>query len=214
MPPSLRSDAAANRARIVTAAQEVFGEHGVDAPLSDVAKRAGVGIATLYRRFPERSDLVEEAFRDAFARYERNAQDALAEPDPWRAFVALVEGMARIQTVNRGFGHLLQTAPLTQAAGHSRLRGYRGVVAVIERAQQAGVVRADLSPEDLPVLSFAVEGIREATSVDLVDAWRRHVALFLDGCRAASGTSRLPPAPAPRLLQRAMIRARRRRGQR
>jgi len=206
----LRADAAANRDRVVAAAQKVFGEHGVDAPLSQVAQEAGVGIATLYRRFPDRGALVDEAFRDVMARYQANADEALAEPDPWRGFVMLVVGMGRLQTENRGFGHLVRSAPVEPGTGRARLRGYRSVVAVVDRARAAGVVRADLRPEDLPVVSFAIEGIREVTSEDLPDAWERHVALVLDGCRPQPGSHPLPPAPDARRLQRAMLRARRR----
>lgn len=213
--PPLRADAEANRARLVKAAQEVFSEQGVSAPLTEVAARAGVGIATLYRRFPDRSDLVAEAFQDVETRYAANADAALAEPDPWLAFAGLVERMAALQAENRGFAHLVQSFPSTGSAdrrGRSSRReaGYRKVVQVIDRAVGARVLREDFSPEDLPVLTFAVAGIIETTRDDLPEAWRRHVQLFLDACRP-DAASPLPPAPEPMALQRAMLRAARRR---
>ncbi|KQU70903.1 hypothetical protein ASC58_03890 [Phycicoccus sp. Root101] len=224
-PPPLRVDAEANRARIVQAAQAVFAEQGVSAPLTEVAARAGVGIATLYRRFPDRADLVAEAFDDALRQYEASADLALTDDDPWAGFVGLVERMAALQAENRGFTHLIQSVPLgrgssTAARGSSgrrelgssgrRERGYRTVVEVIDRAKSSGVLRADFSPEDLPVLTFAVAGVIETTRDDLPEAWRRHVALFLDACRPIAATP-LPPAPEPIALQRAMLRAARRR---
>lgn len=211
--PPLRADAEANRARIVSAAQEVFAEQGVGAPLAEVAARAGVGIATLYRRFPDRSELVAEAFDDALNRYEASADEALAEPDPWTAFAGLVARMAALQAENRGFTHLIQSVPLARGSSGRRERGYRTVVDVIDRAKEAGALRDDFSPEDLPVLTFAVAGVIETTRDDLPDAWRRHVALFLDACRpdAAVPATPLPAAPEPLALQRAMLRAARRR---
>lgn len=211
---SLRSDAESNRRRIVAAAQQVFGERGVSAPLTEVADRAGVGIATLYRRFPTRAALVEEAFEDAFERYDASADLALAQSDPWLAFAGLVERMGALQAENRGFTHLIQSSvPLGHRRDGRRERAYRKTVQVIDRARAAGAIRDDLSAEDLPVLSFALAGILDATRDDLPEAWRRHVALFLDGCRPAIGVP-LSPAPVPRELQRAMLRSARRRQQR
>jgi AcrR family transcriptional regulator len=207
----LRADAASNRERIVDAARRVFGRDGVSAPLTSVAAEAGVGIATLYRRFPERDALVQEAFGEALAQFQRSHERALVDPDPWAAFAGLVTDLGEIEARSRGFTHLVQSAirPLRGPDGE-RERGYQAVVEVVRRAQEAGVVRAELTPEDLPVISFAIAGILETTRDDLPDAWRRHVALVLDGCRR--GTSNpLPAAPAPRLLQRAMIRSARRR---
>lgn len=203
-----------NRRRIVAAAQQVFGERGVSAPLTEVAERAGVGIATLYRRFPTRASLVEEAFEDAFARYDESADVALAEADSWEAFAGLVERMGALQAENRGFTHLVQSSvPLGHRRDGRRERAYRKTVQVIDRARAAGAVRNDLSPEDLPVLSFALAGILEVTRDDQPDAWRRHVALFLEGCRSEAAVP-LPSAPVPRELQRAMLRSGRRRQQR
>jgi AcrR family transcriptional regulator len=208
----LRADAELNRARIVSAAQEVFGEKGVSASLTEVASRAGVGIATLYRRFPDRAALISEAFEDAFARYDASADEALAADDAWEGFAGLVERMGALQAENRGFAHLIQsTFPLGRASGGPRERGYRKVVAVIERAKTAGVLRDDLSPEDLPILSFALAGIIDTTRDDLPDVWRRHVALFLDACRPGTGRPALPAVPDPIHLQRAMLRSGRRR---
>ncbi|MEO7269459.1 MAG: TetR/AcrR family transcriptional regulator [Knoellia sp.] len=210
----LRADAESNRRRIVSAAQQVFGEQGVAAPLTEVADRAGVGIATLYRRFPTRQALVEEAFEDAFAAYDASADMAVAEDDPWEAFAGLVERIGALQAENRGFTHLVQSSvPLGHRRDGRRERTYRKIVEVFDHARTAGAIREDITPEDLPVLSFALAGILDATRDDLPDAWRRHLALFLEGCRPAPAGV-LPPAPAPRILQRAMLRSGRRRQQR
>src|SRR5450759_3121061 len=84
----LRVDAERNRARIVEAAQAAFAEHGLDVPLEDVAEGAGVGIATLYRRFPTRDDLIAACFERRLADYARQAEEALEAPDGWSGFCA------------------------------------------------------------------------------------------------------------------------------
>lgn len=217
MPPArdaadrpLRADAADNRARLVAAAQQVFGTEGVDAPLTRVAQVAGVGIATLYRRFPDRDSLIAAAFDDVLERYSRNAQAALDEPDPWTGFTTLALGVGHLAAENLGFSHLLQAAaPMRRGRPGSMPPGYETVSAVVDRAKAAGAVRDDFSIDDLPVLSFALAGIIETTRDDAPDTWLRHATLFLDGCRP--GASPLPPPIDPTRLQRAMIRARRRR---
>lgn len=207
----LRADAAGNRARIVAAAQQVFGEEGVAAPLTRVAERAQVGIATLYRRFPDRDSLISAAFDDVLERYRRNAEQALAEPDPWLGFTTLVLGVGELAAENLGFAHLVQAAtPVRHRSGYAVPPSFETVRAVLDRAASAGVLRPDFSVDDLPVLSFALAGIIEATREDAPDAWRRHALLYLDGCRPP-GLTALPAAVDPAHLQRAMIRARHRR---
>src|SRR3978361_2560967 len=85
---TLRADAARNREAIVEAARAVFAEHGLDAPLDEIAKRAGTGNATLYRRFPTRGDLVAAVFADRMAEHLDAVQAGLADEDPWRGFAS------------------------------------------------------------------------------------------------------------------------------
>lgn len=210
--PPLRADAASNRVRLLEAARTVFGRDGVSAPLSAVAEEAGVGIATLYRRFPERGELVAEAFADALAQFEASTAHALAADDPWDGFADLVTAVGEIEARNRGFTHLIQSEvrPL-RGLGGDRAAGQHAIAEVIRRGQDADVLRADLTAEDLPVISFAIAGILETTRDDVPDAWRRHIALLLDGCRADGRRTPLPPPAPPRALHRAMLRSARRR---
>ena len=210
-PRRLRADAATNRDRVVAAARTVFARDGVAAPLTAVAHEAGVGIATLYRRFPDREELVAAAFGDALREYDASALEALAALDPWDGFAGLVTRMGEIEARNRGFTHIIQSQSLPVRRRAAEVDpGYLAVVEVVRRAHDGGVLRPEVTADDLPVISFAVAGILETTRDDLPDAWRRHVALVLDGCRAGAGPP-LPPAPDPRALQRAMIRSTRRR---
>lgn len=210
-PRPLRADAAGNRERILDAARCVFARDGVSAPLTAVATEAGVGIATLYRRFPDRGELIAEAFADALAQFEASTGHALAADDPWDGFADLVTAVGEIEARNRGFTHLIQSEARPLRGLGDRAAGQHAIAEVIRRAQDAGVLRPDLTPEDIPVISFAIAGILETTRDDVPDAWRRHVALLLDGCRADGRRAPLPPAAPPRALHRAMLRSARRR---
>src|SRR4051794_5050937 len=100
--PTLRADAAANRRRLVGAAPAVFAERGLDAPPDENARRAGVGNATLYRRFPTRDALLAAAFEERLAEYARAAAAALRAPDPWTGFCGYVERACAMQAADHG----------------------------------------------------------------------------------------------------------------
>ena len=103
----MRADAARNRAAIVAVARDVFAEHGLEAPLEAIAARAGVGIATLYRRFPTREKLVAAALVEKITEYAEAARQALATPDPWDGFAGFVERICELQAGDRGLSDLL-----------------------------------------------------------------------------------------------------------
>src|SRR3954469_21233993 len=111
----LRADAARNRAAIVVAARDAFAEHGLDAPLDEIARRAGTGNATLYRRFPARGDLVAAVFADRMAQHLDAVGPALANDDPWDGFASYFLTAAAMQAEDRGIADLvtmdLSTAP-------------------------------------------------------------------------------------------------------
>jgi AcrR family transcriptional regulator len=93
----LRADAERNRAAILAVARDVFAEQGLEAPLEMIAARAGVGIATLYRRFPTREKLVAAALVEKIALYAQAAEQALAVPDPWAGFAGFVQRICELQ---------------------------------------------------------------------------------------------------------------------
>src|SRR3954470_24106863 len=99
----LRVDAERNRQRVVAAASEAFAELGLDVPMDDIAKRAGVGVGTLYRRYPTRADLIAAAFEAKMCAYADAARQALADPDPWHGFCTYVEDVFAMQAGDRGF---------------------------------------------------------------------------------------------------------------
>ncbi|MDQ3787939.1 MAG: TetR/AcrR family transcriptional regulator, partial [Actinomycetota bacterium] len=99
----LRADARLNRDRILDAARQAFAARGLDVPMAAIARRAGVGVATLYRRFPTREALITAVFGDQLTHCLSVVDDALADPDPWRGFCSAIERVCAMQVADRGF---------------------------------------------------------------------------------------------------------------
>ncbi len=202
----LRTDAERNRSRIIDAATAAFARRGLDVPLEEVADEAGVGIGTLYRRFAGRDALIGACFEHRLAQYAQAAEDALAAPDAWTGFAGYVERICAMQAADRGLADVLnRSLPNAKALEAHRSRGYELSVQVIERAQAEGTLRADVVAEDLALLFMANAGVVEVTRGAARDAWRRFLAIVLDGLRS-EGASALPAPPTPRQTMRAMRR--------
>jgi len=205
--PVLRADAARNRARIVAAAREVFAERGLDAPMEEVARRAGVGVATLYRRFPTRAALIAGAFEEKMTAYANAVEQALAEADPWHGFRGYVERVCAMQTDDRGFTNVLTlTFPSAKRFEAARARAYDGFVELIRRAKAAGKLRADFVPEDLVMLLMANAGVITATGDAAPQTSRRLVAYVIQAFAAPTAAEPLPDPPTPRQMYRALLR--------
>ena len=171
----LRVDAERNRLRIVEAAQAAFAERGLDVPLEDVAGRAGVGIATLYRRFATREDLIAACFERRLDEYARAAEQALEAADGWSGFCAYVERICAMQAADRGLKDVLtRTFPNARALEANRERGYDLFLRVIERAKAEGTLRADFVPEDHVLLLMGNAGVVQGAGDAAPDAWRRY----------------------------------------
>jgi AcrR family transcriptional regulator len=180
----LRADAERNRTALLSAAREVFGQHGLDASLDEIARRAGVGNATLYRRFPTRRDLIAEVFAGQMTEYVDLAEVALAHPDPWTGFVDYLTRVFEMQAADRGLAELLVNARADDDERLAELRraAQRGANDVIGRAQRAGLLRSDFTRQDLSLLLRANTGVVQRTSAP--DAWRRHLDLVIGGLAA------------------------------
>jgi AcrR family transcriptional regulator len=203
----LRADAERNRERILAAAREVFAERGLDAPLEGIAERAGVGQATLYRRFPRREDLIVACFAPKLAEYAQAAESGLAAPDAWSGFCGFIEHVCAMQAADQGVQDVLTTTfPTGRAVEEERAAAFTQVSELVRRAQAEGKLRADFGPEDLILLLMANAGVVQAMRNAAPDAWRRFVGLMIDGFRAERAHP-LPPPPTPAQTYRAMLRA-------
>jgi AcrR family transcriptional regulator len=202
----LRADAARNRAAIVAVARDVFAEQGLEAPLEAIAARAGVGIATLYRRFPTREKLVAAALTDKVAEYAEAAEQALAVADPWSGFAGFVQRICELQAGDRGLSDLL-SMNLSADEQFEQLRRTANdrVITLIERAKADGSLREDFAGEDLVLLLIATAAVMDVTRSDAPGAWRRFVALALDAFRRQDSPG-LPDPPTTAQLTRAMFR--------
>ncbi|MBQ0827109.1 TetR/AcrR family transcriptional regulator [Streptomyces tagetis] len=195
-PSALRSDARENRERVLKAARAAFAEQGLDVPLTAVARRAGVGVATLYRRFPTREALVTAAFADQLAECAAVLDAALADPDPWRGLCALVETVGSLQAADRGFtAAFLARFPDALDHHRERARAERGLTLLVRRAQEAGALRADFDPSDLVLLLLATDGVTARTGPAAAAASRRLSAYLLQAFRAGPHAPLPPPAP-------------------
>jgi AcrR family transcriptional regulator len=203
----LRSDAERNRARIVAAARTVFRRDGLNASMASVAREAGVGIATLFRRFPTKEELVAAVFADRMDAYVDAVGIALDDPDPWHGLAGFIETVCAMQAADYGFADVLtMTFPTAKVLEGRRNQAYEAVVQLIGRAKAAGQLREDFSPEDLVLVHMATAGVVNATGDTVPHAWKRVVALMLQAFEAPA-RGPLPDPPEPRDLYKAMLRA-------
>ncbi|MGH3339645.1 MAG: TetR/AcrR family transcriptional regulator [Propionibacteriaceae bacterium] len=202
----LRVDAERNRLRIVSAARQAFAELGLDVPLEEIARRAGVGIGTLYRRYPTRAELIAAAFEPKMTAYADAARQALAEPDPWRGFCEYVERICAMQAGDRGFTTALtMTFPTAKRFEADRKRAYADFIALVERAKAAGKLRADFVAVDMSMFLMANAGVLTATADAAPETWHRLVGYLLQAC-AAQAAQPLTDPPTSRQMYRAMLR--------
>jgi AcrR family transcriptional regulator len=191
----LRADAARNRARVLDAARTAFAEAGLDVGVEEIARRAGVGKGTLYRRFPTKEALVRAIFEDLLDDLDRLVEEVALEPDAGEAFQRFLEGAARKQASNQGFfdvvAQRLGAAALTP---EQRRRFLTAIARPLRRAQAEHRVRADLVPEDVQMifrmLGATTRPASDGSSMD--DHWPRYVGLLTDALRPDTAT----PLPA------------------
>ena len=201
-PPRLRADARRNLDRLLAAARDVFAEQGPGAPLDEIARRAGVGIATLYRRFPDRQALVRAVALDAWRSAAREAQQALAsEPS---AFAALARYMHRALDLRIGavMPLLAGSVPPDEEVRRARDQSATGLQQLLDAAQAEGTLRPDAAFAEVGLLLIRLSRpLPNPFPRGLDDALaHRHLELVLDGLRAAGPKARRPlPGPAVRL---------------
>jgi AcrR family transcriptional regulator len=179
----MRADAVRNRERLTAAAGELFAERGVDVPLDEIARRAGVSIGTLYNHFPSRGALLDAVLPDWVAEVDRLADAALSDPDPWQGFAGFMHGLLALQAGNRSMNDAIARTPVgpVDVAGECGRTG--GVLeSVVNRAREAGVLRSDFGAGDLATMIGAMSKVIAMSNGD--DAvWRRHLGFVLDGLR-------------------------------
>lgn len=182
----MRADAQRNRQQLLTAAADLFAERGVDVPLDEIARRAGVSIGTLYNHFPNRGALLDAVLPDWAAELDRLAEAALADPDPWRGFAGFMDGLFDLQARNPSMNDAIARTPVGPVDVASECGRTGGVLeSVVNRARQAGGLRPDFAAGDLAMMIGAMSKVI-AMSGGNDTVWRRHLGFLLDGLRAKS----------------------------
>jgi AcrR family transcriptional regulator len=194
----LRKDAARNRQRILDAAYELFAARGLSATLNDIAHHAGVGVGTVYRHFPDREQLIDGLFEQRIDEIAVLLEEALGDPDPWRGMTSFLERNLALQARDRGLRELI----LGAAGGFERLARARARLSpigaqLIARAQEAGALRADLEPQDLPLIQLMLSSVIDISHDVAPELWRRYLAIVLSGLRADAGAAEPLPAQPP-----------------
>jgi AcrR family transcriptional regulator len=180
--PRMRADARRSRVKLLQAATAAFAEHGADAPLDDIARRAGVGIGTLYRHFPTRLDLQAAVYTSQVQTVCEAADELLVSTDPEQALIAWVHALAAYLVTKRGLANaLIGAVGKDSELMNGCMTAMRNAAErLVDNAKQAGVLRADVSARDLLRL---VHGIAVATEQSPEDT-DRLMTLMLDGLRS------------------------------
>jgi AcrR family transcriptional regulator len=189
--PRLRKDAELNRSRIIAAAREVFRDRGIGATLNDVARSAGVGVGTVYRRFSDKEELVDALFEDMIETVDAYTRAALAEPDAWVGLTVALEKVCEVQALDRGLREVMLgtgRGPERQAQMHERVAPM--LDQLVARAKEQGGLRPDIVAPDFPALQLMLGAVTE--HIGEPELWRRYLALLIDGMRARPDLTPLP----------------------
>lgn len=185
----MRRDASRNRERLLEAAAQVFAENGLQGTVEDVARLAGVGMGTLYRRFPTKEALIDELVATILADVLQDARDAREAPDGQglRQFLVAVG-----ERQEHPHGRLPRILDSERQAGPTR--EIQAEIAVLLADGQAhGRVRADVVPGDVFAIVWSLRGVIEATRGVAPDAWRRHLEIILAGIGPSSAALTVEP---------------------
>lgn len=199
LPHTLRSDALDNRERILDAARAVFASAGLNVPMREIARRAGVGPATLYRRFPTKQDLVTEAFTEEMRHCRALADEGLADPDPWHGLQHVIMQACETHARDRGFTEaFMTTCPKALDFAENRTYALKAIAELARRAKESGHLRPDFVLDDLIMMLMANRGIQAGSTAARVAASRRFAAFVIQAF-ATSPNQHDPLPPAARL---------------
>jgi AcrR family transcriptional regulator len=177
----LRADARRNRERILKAARAVFGDHGLEAQMDDVAKRAKVGVGTVYRHFPTKEALLDALVRERFEEIAGFAEEALRHDDAWTGFTELIWRAAERNAVDRAFCEIVAFNDQSRIVEETGLA--RHTATLMDRAKAQGNLRADATQMDIPILMAGCGSVMQIHPSPAI--WRRYLTIMLDGLRAS-----------------------------
>jgi AcrR family transcriptional regulator len=209
----LRADAERNRQRILDAAVELFAERGLQVGLDEVAERAGVGVGTVYRRFPDREALIDALFQARVEEFIGIAEEAAADPDAWAGLTRFIERGTEFHGRNRALKELMFSAPGGRDwVDRVRARIRPIVGRMVKAAQAQGRLRPDLHTLDVPMMTLMLASVMEFTAGLGTESWRRLLGIVVDGLESSRESHTvLPEKPISQAaLAEAMLRSGRR----
>jgi AcrR family transcriptional regulator len=186
----LRADARRNREKVMKAARAVFAEQGVEAQMDDVARRADVGVGTVYRHFPTKEALLDALTDELFETMALHVRTLLDHEDPWEAFQEAMWFGASKTAGDRAFSEIMAATRPTPHTCPGKEDLYVTVGELMRRCKEAGQMRSDAIIDDVPLLMCGV-GSASHMEHPHPDAWRRHLRIVLDGLRAEAASRQL-----------------------
>jgi AcrR family transcriptional regulator len=193
MTAPLRADAERNRQRLLAAAKELFKTRGLDVTLDDVARQAGVGTGTAYRRFPNKDALIDALMTDRIAEIGQIARECLDEPDPWIGLTSFFHRALALQAADRGLKEVLFTPGRgRERSNHARRQIAPVVTKLVRRALDAGVVRSDMATTDVAVINYMLNMVVDLGRHIEPDLYKRYLTIVLDGLRPRDDLTPLP----------------------
>ncbi|MEU4692268.1 helix-turn-helix domain-containing protein [Actinoplanes sp. NPDC023714] len=192
----MRADAARNRALLLTAAEEAFAEHGMDASVADIAARAGIGKGTVFRHFPTKDDLLAAVMLDRMDALTAAGRGLLESADPGAALLEFLTLAADRQQRN-DMTVLQQANAVNARLTEARTAMFTLIDRLVTRARDAGAIRPDITGADVVLLMCAPGHVAGFAPNPVPDLWRRYLSIIFDGLRPAGATPL--PIPPPRM---------------
>jgi len=177
----LRADARRNRERILKAARHVFADQGIEAQMDDVAKRAKVGVGTVYRHFPTKDALLDAIVRERFEEIAVYAEEAARNPDAWAGFCELIWRSAERNAVDRAFCEVVAFTDKSSIVEETGLAA--SLDSLMRRAKAEGKLRADATEMDIPIMMAGAGSVMRIYPDPAI--WHRYLTIMLDGLRAS-----------------------------
>ena len=188
--PHLRADAQENREHILMSARRIFSEAGLDVGMREIARQAKVGPATLYRRFPTKQALMDEAFSIELRECRQIVSDGCENANPWLGFVSTLERLIALNVQNKGFvDAYTATTSATQPIAAHRRDLLRMLAGLVRRAQEMGSLRPDFRISDVTLILRAAHGLTSGDRTARESAGRRFAELAIDACAARGGNT-------------------------
>ena len=178
--------------------RSVFTERGLDATLNDVARAAGVGVGTVYRRFPDKESLIDALFRERIDNLVTVAEDACTAADPWQAVVSYLEYGAAAMAGDTGLRQLMMFGTYDRdQVCYARDRMRPVITRLVQRAQASGDLRGDFEATDVKMIAFMLASLAEYAAAVTPDVWRRYLAMLIDGLRPSRADGIRAPGARP-----------------